>query len=244
LPDRALGLAHYHIYVVLESEFERLDSEWQALGRGHDRGAVVVWHAEFDRLVAIQHELDVRGRWVSGPSDLLSVIGRSGDELTHSAMLAWLLAPSATHGYGSQLITRIAGKLWPDEPFPDGPIVAEREVVDQVAAGTRADVLAWIGNEALLVIENKVYAPEGADQAERLYQAWAGSRADVRFVLLTRSGSAPISVRSTEAAQAWRALSYRELADIVADLLEKHAVDDLAASTVRQYLATVRRRLL
>ena len=101
-------------------------------------------------MVAIQRELEERGRWVSGPSDLLSVIGRSGDELTHSAMLAWLLAPSATHGFGSRQLARLAGRLWPDDPMPDGPIVAEREVVDRVGLEHPAGTFRYLLVEAAL----------------------------------------------------------------------------------------------
>ena len=229
---------------MLEREFTQVDAEWQAVGRLRAEGAVGIWEHELAELAAIQRSLEVDGRWVSGPSDLMSVIGRAGDELTHSAVLAWLLAPSARHGFGAQLLARIAEQLWPDEPLPIGPVVTEREVGDHVGAGTRADVLVWIGSEALLVIENKVYAPEGIDQAERLYKAWSGKRADVRFVFLTRSGSAPASVRSSEARLAWRALSYHALASHIGNLLDERLADDLATSTVRQYLATIRRRLL
>ena len=195
---------------------------------------------DIEAMLAEQSSLELAGRWVSGPADLMTVLGRERDELSHSDVLAWLLTPFRPHGFGDALIRRLSSIVWPDEPLPQGPVTVERERQDAIG-GTRADLLVWIGS-ALVVIENKVFAVEGREQCERLYRSWVGAAPDVRFVLLSRTGAPPVTASSDEAAQAWRSLSYRRLAEL-ADELDSHRPpsDPLAAATVRQYLETLRR---
>src|SRR4029079_7813812 len=62
------------------------------------------WHAitrrprvDLERFTAVKTEADDlvnRGLWTSGPSDMLSVLGRQRDELIHSRLIAWLLVPT------------------------------------------------------------------------------------------------------------------------------------------------------
>jgi hypothetical protein len=173
----------------------------------------------------------------------MSILGIQGDELSHSDIVAWLLSPARRHGFGDRVLRGLLFQLWPDEPHPEGPVVVERERVDPVGIGTRADLLVWVG-ETLIVIENKVFAPESAAQCERLYESWIDQAGDVRFVLLSRTGGPPVSVLTDDVRAAWRTISHGQIADIVEEVMaEKPPHDELAASTIKQYLATLRRTL-
>lgn len=53
---------------------------------------------------AISADLDTlraSGRWISGPTAMLEIIGRTRSEAPHEKLIAWLLDPLATHGLGS-----------------------------------------------------------------------------------------------------------------------------------------------
>lgn len=172
----------------------------------------------------------------------MAVFGIQTNELLHSNALAWMLSPFRPHGFGDGFVRGLSDRLWPDNPIPDGPIAVERERDDVVGGGTRADILVWVG-ETLIVIENKVLSPEGRRQCENLYAAWKQSP-DVRFVLLSRTGALPVTASSDEARAAWKSISYRQVVDLLDDLLETRPPSEkLVESTVRQYVATVRRYL-
>ena len=141
----------------------------------------------------------------------MSVLGATDDELSHSRVLAWLLQPTSRHGLGTSVLERILRAGWPDLAIPDlGMAVIRREVPREDALGaTRADVVVTVG-ATVLVIENKVWAPESEAQCEAQYRHWRSEADDVRFLLLSRDGHLPSSAISPEARQAWRAMSYRQ----------------------------------
>jgi hypothetical protein len=227
--------------------FGRMDGEWRRL-RGEARFETVQqWKVDFEAMAASQAAAERDDRWITGPSDLMKVLGREGDELSHSAVVAWLLDPTRPHRLGRRLLAALASRQWPSTPHDglDGSVLVEREIWDVLDTTTRADVLVWIGEEALWVIENKVFSDEGIDQCQRLYDRWAGQREDVRFILLSRSGEPPNSVRSEEARTAWTPLSYRDLVQILDELRSQaQPRDGIAESTVAQYIESVRRYLI
>jgi hypothetical protein len=228
---------------LAKGEFERAERDWAAITSSRRDDTLVAWERDLALIDREQRDLERAGRWVSGPSDLMAVLRITGDELRHSDMLAWLLSPTRRHGFGDAFLKRLADLLWPNASLPEGPIIVERERVDRLEMGTRADILLWAG-ESLIVIENKVYSPEGLDQCERLYRAWTGTVDDVRFLLLSRSGAAPVTASTPEAREAWTSASYALVASILEDLAGAGLPsDELAASTIRQYVATLRRHI-
>jgi hypothetical protein len=159
------------------------------------------------------------GRWVSGPEDLLTIIGRQRAELFHSRVLGWLMTPTGKHGMGSAFLLRLVRELWPDEEVgTGGPIVIEleksRSGVSTVSGETheaRADVVVSL-ERIVIVVENKLDAGEQPAQCERLYWAWRDSAVDSRWVYLTITGRRPTTAYSDEALSAWRTLSYAQVA--------------------------------
>jgi hypothetical protein len=172
----------------------------------------------------------------------MSVLGLTGDELSHSRVLAWLLQPTGRHGLGSMLLERILRVGWPELPLPDlGLAVVRREVPrEDATGGTRADVVVLVGG-CILIIENKVWAAESVLQCEAQFRHWRSEADDVRFLLLSRDGHLPSSVTSPEAREAWRAMSYRQLAGLIDERTSASHHADTAAMAVQQYRAALER---
>ena len=198
------------------------------------------WAPQLARVRADYLRLVEEGRWTSGPRDLMSVLGATDDELSHSRVLAWLLQPTGRHGLGSSVLDRLLRAGWPDLPVPDlGLAVVRREVPREDAiSGTRADVVVNV-DATVLIIENKVWAPESEAQCEAQYRHWHEEADDVRFLLVSRDGHLPLSAISAEAQAAWRAMSYRQLAGLLDELLDSTDRTDTASMALRQYRAAL-----
>lgn len=193
------------------------------------------WESQMAAMREQQASLKRSGLWVSGPSDLLSIGDVAGRELTHSAVVAWLLSPTGRHGLGSRLLEDILRAGWPDDPIPDiGVVVIEREVVRD---SRRADIVVTAG-PLTLIVENKIWSAERDRQCDDLYRLWV-SEPDARFLLLSPRGDPPRQTRSREAAKAWRSLSYPALADWLERSLPSPPVT-AAQDSAAQYLQTLR----
>jgi hypothetical protein len=221
--------------------FDQLRDEWHAITHPP--------RPNVDRFRALKAEADAliaAGRWASGPSDMLSVLGRSRDELMHSRLIAWLFVPTNRHGLGRRLLLQFVDALWPDEQLLRSGIVdIETEesgsAIDELGQlrEARADIVVR-GEGVTIVIENKLDAGEQPDQCERLYWGWAAQTGDARYVFLTPSGRAPTTTRSAAAAAAWRSMSYAKLRDILAATLNAPGARPGAGRpTAEQYLSTL-----
>lgn len=219
------------------ANFARMASEWNAQRPPRlNTTDVGSWDQRYGAMVDHEHRLRTTGAWVSGPSDLLHVLGIADLELRHSRIVAWLLDPTARHRLGARLLETIFRAGWPMLVVPPVARAVVREEV--VAEHRRADIVVRAG-DTTLVIENKIWAPESTDQSEDLFQLWSGG-GDVRYLFLTLDGREPRQLRSTEARTAWRTLSYRALAS----WLQEQVVgtpQSTARGSVEQYAATLRR---
>jgi len=224
-----------------EGEYALIASEWAALGLATSRVDADAWEANFIALGREHEALVGSGQWLSGPQDLISVIGRRDKELTHSAAVAWLLNPTSRHGLGDRVLRTMCMVAWPEMEIPDGPFRIRREI-ERVSGGmqARADIVVWAG-DVIIVIENKVWADEGDIQAERLYRVWVDEAADVRWLLLSPRGGPPRQITTAEARGAWRSLAYPRLAGMVSDAISDAPPPvTLGRQSAIQYLATLR----
>lgn len=223
------------------SSFDRVRSEWLAITKPLPPN-----HERFREVKAQATALVNAGKWTSGPSDMLSVLGRQRDELIHSRMLAWLLVPTNRHEFGRSFLRELLEAVWPgEELLSSGPVVVDTEVY---GAGTDSDGRlreAWAdlvvrGDTLTIVIENKVDAGEQPDQCERLYWGWAGDGTDTRWLFLTPTGRSPVTATSDAARAAWRSIGYgavhEALSKVVDEAIESKSVGRTAAL---QYLATL-----
>jgi hypothetical protein len=184
---------------------------------------------------AQEEALRADGRWLSGASDLLRIARVVDSELVHSNIVAWLLDPASRHGLGDRLLARILQAGWPDA---ERPLASRARIEREVVREHRiADIVITAGRTTL-VIENKVWSDESEAQCEDLYLLWSDGVSDVRFLLLTLDGHAPRQTKSRAAAEAWRSLSYRSLAALVAELSAQQPTT-VGALAVLQYLASL-----
>jgi hypothetical protein len=202
--------------------------------------------ARFDQVKREAHQLIDAGRWTSGPSDMLSVLGRQRDELAHSRLIGWLLVPTGRHGLGRAFVTDFLDALWPGQALMrSGAVIVDTEVtgagLDQEGRlrEARADIIMR-GEGLTVLIENKLDAGEQPDQRERLYWAWAADPGDTRWVFLTPTGRPPVTATSDAARAAWRTLSYAQLRSVVQFALDKSASSSAKGrATAVQYLTTL-----
>jgi hypothetical protein len=204
-----------------------------------------------ERFAAVQGEAEAliaASRWTSGPSDLLSVLGRQRDELVHSRMIGWLLVPTNRHGLGRGFLRGLLDHVWPGEGLlVSGPILVDLEESRTAeddsgrSRSARADIVLR-GDSLCLVIENKLDAVEQLDQCERLYWAWADQPIETRWLFLTPTGRPPVTATSAEAKAAWRAVGFGALRDILAVAIDDAGTEASAPgpSSALQYLATLR----
>lgn len=174
-----------------------------------------------------------RGRWVRGPADLLSVIGRGRDELVHTRLLAWLLDPVGNHGLGAGLLRRLSQHVGVDDlsALDIEEVRIRREVSHPLG---RADLIVDLA-ATTIVVENKIDAPEQPGQCARMVQAFGSD--DTRFVFLTLDAAAPTT--AGEHADRWVVLSHGQVAVWLAELTEQAGADQVSAA--RSYLATLTR---
>lgn len=229
--------------IETQARFDQVRAEWLAISR--------MPALDLKRFAQIKSEADAlaeSGAWDSGPSDMLSVLGRERDELLHSRLIAWLLVPNHHHGLGRGVLAGFLDALWPgDGLMRSGPVTAELEVPgagideDGRLREARADIVLR-GDGVTVVVENKLDAGEQPDQCERLYWAFAGEPGEVRWVFLTPSGREPVTAKSPAAIDSWRSIGYRDLRGIVdAAIADARANSSAGRATAAQYLETLTR---
>lgn len=193
-------------------------------------------------------EVKTAGHWVSGPSDLLAILGRDRDELFHSRLLGWLLTPTGRHGLGDRFLRAFLAAAWPGETLAgSGTVLVELERQRAGASAVTGDLLEARADlvisleSAVIVIENKLDAGEQESQCDRLYWSWAGEPTDVRWVFLTPSGRPPVTAISDEARAAWRSLSYAHVRIVLSAVPRESSgsPSDTGRSSAFQYLATL-----
>lgn len=218
-----------------EATFLAMDSEWQSLCPSCSAQPFdsLAWEEEIARLSAEQDKLIMQGRWVVGTDDILSIIGRSRREAYHSAMIAWLLNPLGKHGFGTALLERLLKHCGIEGITLLRQARVELEIQRE---GTRADILAF-GPSFTLVLENKVDAGEQERQCERLYE-YFGIEPGAVFLFLTPDGRKPHTAVGASA-EAWRTLSYPELARMIEEVVAGLKTPAVACSAVQNYLLTL-----
>jgi hypothetical protein len=202
----------------------------------HVRGSAT-WEVELSSMAAEQDLMVRDGRWVSGPEDMLSIIGRSRREIYHSAILAWLLDPLARHGLGISLLQSLLAECGRNVGSDELRTVrCELEVQEDK---TRADIVVS-GPGFTLVVENKVDAGEQDRQCDRLFERFGGDPGTL-FVFLTPTGCTPNT--ATEAAMdAFKPMSYPRMARLIREALERGLRTDATShgrEVVSNYLSTL-----
>jgi hypothetical protein len=194
------------------------------------------WEAAVVRLQNEQRLAVAAGRWLTGPTDFVGVLGRSRDELTHSRLLGWLLDATAQHGLGDRLLTLLLAEVNPRLMNDSGPSTAARVDLELSRADSRADIVVTFGTGVAMMIEVKIDAAEQPDQCKRL----ADDHPDATWVFLTPTGRPPTTARPEELAD-WRLLSWRRVRTLLGEALAGPGVPGPARHIAEQYKSTLER---
>ena len=218
-----------------EAAFSHIEAEWRAL----EQSSLETWEADFATMDTEQRTLVSQGRWIGGPSDMLTIIGRARREVFHSAMLAWLLDPNGRHRLGVGLLRALVDACDIAWTVDDASLAACTSATEISAEQSRADIVVS-GPDLHLVIEVKVDAAEGERQCQRLFDDH--DRPEACFVFLTPSGRPPQSCDADTIRSAWTPISFRWVATTLTCILDspsRHQAADTAMATLQSYRATL-----
>lgn len=209
------------------------------------------------QLVEIDKKIRI-GKLSRGDSfNLFSELGLTSDEVhLHSAFIAMLLNPNASHGQGTMFLKSFVEML-NDKPeisldtfhINEEVIVEIEKSIGQIhdEEGGRLDILVSCGNKFGIIIENKIYAGDQDKQLKRYWnyaqQTFGNNRENYLIIYLTLDGHSP-SENSTCGLnpEDYVCLSYKD--DILKWL--NHCValavrQPLLRETVNQYIEIIKR---
>ncbi len=192
------------------------------------------WETTFSGIATEYEAIRRRGEWVIGRQDLFGVLHMGRSELSHSAVLAWLMNPDGRHRFGRRFFDGLASSCWPDLDLQSLRVRAVDLEVQR--AETRADIVVW-GDVASLVFEVKVDAAEEVRQCDRLYERFS-SEPGSHFVYLTPTGRVPLTATGNAAA-VFKALSFRKVAEVLESVLGDANSTD-STGTAGNYLQTLK----
>jgi hypothetical protein len=216
------------------------------------------WDGEVERIRHERHRLrnKIQSETPDDPilseTDLFSPIDSAGDERLHTRALAYLLDWRKPHGFGTQILRSVL------EAMPHGS--GARKVLSLLGhmndlSFVDAEFLycdIWIeihaeSHAALIIIENKVGAPEGQDQLpsyEKKANKWLKrsprAKSELLLVYLTPDGKEPSSPK-------WLRFSYLQIASALRKvwLESQHAADrQCGRQWLKLYIASITRGVL
>jgi len=187
---------------------------------------------DFDRLLAM---INLKTEPAAMDVDLLGVLGRWRDEVSHTQAIAALMNPSRSGDLGVALLRAFVREAdrraedWSDAALKQARVLPEG-TYEILGRAIRPDVVVHIGegsNSVLVVVENKVDAKDHENQLDD-YARWAlaqGAGATL-FVYLTPSGLPPTHLKRKHD---WKSMSYSQLATAWRRVLA-HAVPETLGS--------------
>lgn len=211
---------------IHEQAFQRLEGEWNAL-----MSSPATWETILHQMVEEQSTLVADRKWVSGPSDLLSVIGKARKETYHSAVIAWLMRPNAHHGLDTAFLQRVVEHCIPGANLSCEVLRQCTTATEVVYPSSRADIVIQ-APDWTLVIEVKVDALEQPAQCQRLM----ADHPNAAWCFLTPKGVAPTTAGDRK--DEWVKLTFPALTSFLAESLAERASGE-ATPTVESYLKTL-----
>lgn len=164
--------------------------------------------------------------------NIFDAIGATHRELWHSDFLAFLLNPKQNHGLGDEFTKQLLRHAIPELSEIDSleDVLVRREY-------RYTDILIEDAQQEIsVIIENKIWSPEAPGQLAWYWQTIAAEHPgwSTYGVFLTPRGQRPIS---EDDKKRYRSISYREVKDILNDILEIKSghIDTDVALTIRHY---------
>lgn len=185
--------------------------------------------------------------------NIFTVAGLVRQEIRHSRILSYLLNPSENHGLGDQLskqIISLATRESQGEGIPNALKVALADFGDLVVLTEkgydkkRLDLIAYSpSNKLVIAIENKLDSSEGKMQLESYFKFINNDSQftdySKLFVYLTLDGDSPSQSN-------WVPLGYRDIADLLTDILEKNInnIDAEKKLFINHYIDLIRKHVM
>lgn len=170
--------------------------------------------------------------------NIFEAIGAAHKELWHSDFLAFLLNPAQNHGFGDEFTKRLLRHAIPGIPeidsWADASVRREHKYIDILIEEEQ--------HQISVIIENKIWSPEAPGQLEWYWKTITeehSARSNQGWrpygIFLTPKGFRPLEVADQER---YHSLSYREVKDILSDLLEakRGHLDADVEMTIRHYI--------
>jgi len=202
-------------------------TEWSNV-RHRVHANVSRWEARLGEIAGDEARLRDAGRWTSGRSDFLGVIGKHRDELVHSRMIGWLLNPAGRHGLGSRVLLGLLDKL-EASPEATSHLAHARVRCEVVLDQGRLDIVVN-APQLTLVIENKVDAEEGDQQCPYYSERLPSSTI---CVLLSPTG------RESRNPSSFQPFRYAAFAEILREALQQASADTPGRRIAADYLHTL-----
>lgn len=173
--------------------------------------------------------------------NIFDVLKISGMEIRHSNMLAWLLDPNETHGWGTSFLKEFlllfqGGYDWIEEDFLEQcdtfTVRREYKNIDLLLVSEEC--------HTVIAIENKVYSSEHSNQLGRYYdivcseyeEGWSKI-----FIYLTLGGD--------EAShEAWTSCSHEDILALLDKCKKENRTDGQVLCLIDHYIASLRRILM
>ncbi len=131
--------------------------------------------------------------------NVFDLTGVGGDEVRHSSILAWLLAPHGSHGGGPHFLEAFLRAAEVDGLLPE-ELVGSHVQTEFAGHESIIDILVYKPSSFVLYVENKIFAAEGFGQIDREFRDMERFGKVVRVprermfpVFLTPSGYPPTS---------------------------------------------------
>ena len=211
-----------------QAHVSAMERQWSEISARRTRVLVADWRAAMSEMRRRHDRLVADRLWLTGPSDFLAIVGRARDENTHSRVLAWLLTPTARHGLGCGLVTRLVTHCTGRPAL--APLAVTSVKCSLWRNGREADLVVW-GEDFTLVIENKVDAGEQLKQCDDLYENFKNETAPL-FLFLTPDGRGPRTATTPDAQRAFKTLSWREVRAMIEKTLNESRPTAGAAGAV------------
>jgi hypothetical protein len=213
--------------------FATILEEWRPIQRRRVR-SISDWEGMLLLIAEDETRLRDRGAWRHGPDDYLGVLGRSRDELVHSAMVAWLLDPCGKHGLGTAVLGGVLSSAFGVETVTANLGRARTSCEVPLDEG-RLDIVVEAPG-LYLVIENKVDAEESDRQCQYYFDHVL--RRDKQFILLSPDGREAVQ-SSPEAREAFKPLSYPQLREVIRQALRTPPPYGPGRAIVEEYVRTL-----
>jgi len=161
--------------------------------------------------------------------NIFQTLGLQTKELSHSKIIAELLNPEGSHGKGNAFLKLFLGLAGIAEPQKFENATVE---IEKAAKDGRVDI-AIAGNQATIIIENKIYAGDQDEQLARYRQSFPNAT----IIYLTLDGHAPSESSTKGSKNAYdMLLSYERIIDWLEQCREKSADFPYLRETLAQYI--------